>query len=631
MAERSAVPERLAHQPALDGLRGLAVLAVLAWHDVKDRDPNGWLSGGFLGVDVFFVLSGFLITSLLLIDHAHRGTTVSRRFWARRARRLLPALFVLLVGVAAYAALVAPKAQLDDIRGEAFATLLYVQNWYSIVTRSLPSTPLSHTWSLSIEEQWYLLWPLLLAALLWFARGRTTRVLVAIGALAACSAVLMAVLYVPRDHSRVYSGTDTRAQALLVGAVLAVLLLRRRGPVRRGARIALEAVGVAGLVFLAWMLGAVTPDDAWLYRGGFLLVAVASALVIGAAVHEHSPVLGRTLSLVPLTAIGLISYGLYLYHWPVYLWLSPSRAGLHGDALLALRFAVTFAAAIASYFIVEMPIRRGALHGRRLAIAIPTALTTVVVLLVVATVGATRGPTSATVVIAYRKLALSVPTNLTKVLVAGDVGAYNLGRGVDGSFVGGGIHGATAATLGCGIAGGRVIIGRKVAPETPCARWTDTYRRAVEGFEPDVSVLMVGSGEVFDRMVDGKQLRVGSSELAQYLHAQLDRARELLTARGAPLLLLTVPCMDPPAGGLNTIRRDGARVAWLNAVWRDFAAEHHPNVIVGDYGRFLCPDGVSSAIVGGKSLRPDGINLSRAGAIATWRWLAPITRRAPRG
>src|SRR3954471_21397865 len=233
-ARPAAAHYRLGYVPGLDGLRGIAVIAVLLFHGGVT-----WAKGGFLGVDVFFVLSGFLITSLLLDERWKTGTVKLSRFWARRARRLLPALLILLAAMAAYATWVPMQSPLGDLRRDVLATLAYVSNWHFIIdggsyfARNAPPSPLRHTWSLAIEEQFYVLWPLLFIAV---ARGRhrLTKLAVLIGVGIAASIAAMAYLFHPgADSSRVYYGTDTRAHVILIGCGLAVLLsavARQRGP-----------------------------------------------------------------------------------------------------------------------------------------------------------------------------------------------------------------------------------------------------------------------------------------------------------------------------------------------------------------------------------------------------------------
>ncbi len=366
-----AAPARVGYLPGLDGLRAVSVVAVLLYHAGLT-----WIPGGFLGVEVFFVISGYLITSLLLAEHAACGTISLRGFWYRRARRLLPAAYLVLASVALFVA-VAARDVAGPLRGQLLAALGYASNWYLVVvdasyfaTESRPS-PLLHLWSLAIEEQFYLVWPLVVLGLLRIAgRRRWPLVLVVAGA-AGASATAMALLYRPAsDPSRIYYGTDTRSQALLLGAVLA--LLWRPGRARRervgSAPRALEAAGLLGLAGLVAAFVLVSDDDARLYQGGFALVGLLSVLVIAACTHPGCW-LGRCgLGWAPLAWVGTRSYGLYLWHWPIFVFTRP------GDDLpwgtlptLALRLALTVTAAELSFRLVEQPIRGGAL-GRWLVV-----------------------------------------------------------------------------------------------------------------------------------------------------------------------------------------------------------------------------------------------------------------------
>ena len=313
--------------PALDGVRAFAVLGVMAYHG-----GVSFLPAGFFGVDAFFVLSGFLITTLLVTEWGQSNGIALRAFWARRARRLLPALFVVLVFVALYARFVATPGMYPGLRGDGFAALFYYANWHFIATsqnyfvQTGPSSPLLHTWSLAIEEQFYVVWPLVILGLLRW-RGRrhdglqAVLVVSVVGVLASASA--MALLFDPgADPTRVYFGTDTHAQSLLVGAALAagVALWRRRGAAAvssRHARSALTTAGVLGVAVCAWTWSQWQYGQATVFRGGFLIVGASVAAVILSAVLHPTGVVARALSWAPLRYLGMISYGMYLWHFPL--------------------------------------------------------------------------------------------------------------------------------------------------------------------------------------------------------------------------------------------------------------------------------------------------------------------------
>jgi peptidoglycan/LPS O-acetylase OafA/YrhL len=351
--------------PGLDGLRAVAVLAVVAYHQ-----DLAWAPGGFLGVDIFFVLSGYLITGILRADWDRRGRLGLRRFWLRRARRLLPALAVLVAAVCA-AATVLDRGQLHGLRADVAAAASYTSNWWQLAADhsyfarfSAPSL-LQHLWSLAVEEQFYLVWPLLLALGL---RHLPRRGLVlAIAGAAACSAVAMAVLYQPgADPSRVYLGTDTHALGLLLGAALAVALPPERLAARPRARTrrlldaagALSAAAVAAGIVGLDQLGAAT------YRGGLGLVAAATAGLVAVAACPATRT-ARLLGVWPLRWLGARSYALYLWHWPVLVLardaLGPTAAAGAPVRVGTLALAVGLAAA--SWTLIEHPIRTRGLRA----------------------------------------------------------------------------------------------------------------------------------------------------------------------------------------------------------------------------------------------------------------------------
>ena len=367
-------------------MRAFAVIAVLLYHA-----DLAWIPGGFLGVEVFFVISGYLITALLLAEWHQRGRIDLKTFWLRRARRLLPALYVLLVVTLAFAVVFLP-GEVAGLGGDVLAAFGYVTNWYLIFGQESyfeavgrPSL-LQHLWSLAVEEQFYLIWPPILALGLCIGatRLRRRRVLTValFGALA--SAVAMALLYAPGvDPSRIYYGTDTRATGLLCGAALAFLWspgeknrplearhrrlkLAGRGRFRRRwgwtAPLLLDILGFAALGGLVWFCLHLGEFQPFLYMGGFALVGIATTATIMAVVYPYTFIGARLLGSAPLRWIGVRSYGIYLWHWPVFMVTRPRLdVPFDGLPLLALRLAATVILADLSYRYIETPIRRGAL------------------------------------------------------------------------------------------------------------------------------------------------------------------------------------------------------------------------------------------------------------------------------
>ena len=361
----SALTFSLHRVPALDGLRTIAVFGVLLFHAGLT-----WMPGGFLGVDVFFVLSGYLITSLLLAERAADGRIDLARFWLRRARRLLPAVVVVVAACVLLAfALAANEAA--RVRGDALSSLLYFNNWHQIFTEQSyfdaagrPSL-LRHLWSLSVEEQFYVLWPLAIAfGLARLSRGRFLGTTLAVALL---SALLMAVLFDPSgDPSRVYYGTDTRLTPLLLGAALAFVWPMRPARGRTGPRASavLNAMALAGLAGVLYAFFFAHEFDSWLYRGGLTLVAGATAVLLAAIVHPACAV-ARPLASAPMVWLGERSYGIYLWHWPV-MTLTRPEFDLSWSLwiLVPLQLAATVGLAAASYRWVEMPFRRGEAQER---------------------------------------------------------------------------------------------------------------------------------------------------------------------------------------------------------------------------------------------------------------------------
>src|SRR6478672_2787121 len=358
---------RLPYLPGIDALRAIAVLAVFLYHA-----GVGWMPGGFLGVDVFFVISGYLITSLLLAEHRRGGHIRLGRFWARRARRLLPAVGVLIAVTMVVAAIVEPD-RLTELRGDAISSLAYVANWHFVFGHQSyfdqfqrPSL-FRHLWSLSVEEQFYLFWPLV------FAGGMTLfgrrRLIVGVLAGALASVALAWALFDPHDASRAYYGTDTHAVGLLLGVALALVWsprdLRRDNPTRWFGPL-LDAAGTLALCYLVLSFAQVHDYDLALFHGGYLWLALFTAALVAALAHPAAR-LGGLLAQRPLVWLGLRSYSFYLWHWPV---LALTRPGIDVSMprgiLIPLQLVAVLALSELSYRFVEIPFR-----GKRKLFSLP--------------------------------------------------------------------------------------------------------------------------------------------------------------------------------------------------------------------------------------------------------------------
>jgi peptidoglycan/LPS O-acetylase OafA/YrhL len=616
---------RIRYVAELDGLRGAAVAAVLLFH-------GGHLRGGYLGVDLFFVLSGYLITSLLLAESGKRGRIALGAFWSRRARRLLPALGLMLIGVALYAKFVAQPADLRQIRLDGLATIGYVANWryvlehFSYWSLFTSPSPLQHTWSLAIEEQFYIVWPLVMVSLLWLGGRRSEpkplaqRVLVLSLALAVVSLVLAILLYRIDGSNRVYYGTDTRAAAILLGAALAATM-SLRGPARtRGGRTAVEVAGLAGVVILALAWLRLDGTSPLLYEGGLFACSLAAVAVIAAATHPTRGPVAMALKARPLVLLGLISYGVYLFHWPIFLWMS-SVTGLHGWVLFGVQVAVTLAVSIISFLAVERPIRHGAFHAPSLRLLVPVAAA----VLVVSLVGATAG---------YKAASATAPGNDSlaavlrtaqgqsgqpRLLVVGNSVPYFLAReGFEQLTTRPSLLVVNGALPDCsfpsGTTGYRINGGTVVPVVAECAaNWVTD----VNAFRPDVVLFTIGDilGEL---QRDGQWLRPCTPAFDNWFASSLHQAADVFTRYGAHLVVATSAYSDyvfaptnlwPQTDCLNRIERTAA--AW-------------PNTSVVDLGHYVCPSiTYCRQTIDGVPLRPDGLHYRNRSAEAIAAWLVP--------
>jgi peptidoglycan/LPS O-acetylase OafA/YrhL len=652
---------RSARVPALDGLRGVAVAGVLVFHGGLT-----WAGGGFLGVSTFFTLSGFLITSLLLVEHETTGAIALTRFWARRARRLLPALALAIAGILVLGVLTARGQQAVRLPGDAVSALLYVANWrfvlgdQSYAALFAEPSPLQHAWSLAIEEQFYLLFPLLVIGVLGHVRSARRGLALVVGALTIGSVVLSGLLVsvVGADTTRVYYGTDTRAAELLVGALLACAIGGRPLALTRKGKRVLARIGTAAfaLVLAGWV--ALDVDTSLLYRGGLGAYGLLTAVVIAAA-HVPGPV-RRLLSREPLRSLGLVSYGVYLYHWPVFLWVSPDRTDLDGAPLFALRVAITLTLAAASYRFVEQPIRTGARWRTRPAtLAAPAVIAVLCAVALVAPIGAptprvTFAPVRSAAKVDQRAaeaappapsrarapsravgahLPLAGPTSpaaiaatppppqppVQRIMVVGDSVGMTLGRGIERWGAAHGVAVLNSARFWCAIVrGGEIgaLLGKHSSPQ--CESWPDRWAADLDRFHPDVVVVLSTIWDVAGRRRPewGPEfLGPGDPVFDRWVLSEWRTAAQLLGSRGARVVWLTDPC---------------AREAPVDALLA-YASTHYVRALAAggvdmvDLRHHVCPDGTFTDTVDGVgNARPDGLHFSDPGADATARWLGPL-------
>jgi peptidoglycan/LPS O-acetylase OafA/YrhL len=365
-ARPGGLEERLPYLPGIDGLRALAVTAVVLYH----AQLEVW--GGFLGVEAFFVISGYLITSLLLAEWFANGRVSLTQFWAGRARRLLPALFTVIAATLAFAFAFLPE-EAPTLLDDTLASLGYVMNWLLVFSQQSYFDPmvrpslLQHLWSLAVEEQFYLLWPPLFLVGIRFLGHRGLLAATLVGA--AGSVALMVALFQPdADPSRVYYGTDTRASALLIGAALAMVWSPARPPLASSTRAGnlLDGVGLLAVVGLLASFMIFDEYHQQLYPFGFLAVSLTTAVAMAAVAHPQARLVPWALGLAPLRWLGLRSYGVYLWHWPIFMVTRPFiDVQLDGWPLLLGRLLAVALLAELSYRLIEMPVRRGALGRLR--------------------------------------------------------------------------------------------------------------------------------------------------------------------------------------------------------------------------------------------------------------------------
>jgi peptidoglycan/LPS O-acetylase OafA/YrhL len=691
--------------PALDGLRAIAVFGVMLYHGGVPI-----CGGGFMGVNVFFVLSGFLITSLLLGEWRKRMAIRLGQFWARRARRLLPALLLMLLGVAVLTMVFFSPGEFAGLRLDSLSTLFYVANWHFIFGGSnyfdltAQPSPLAHMWSLSIEEQFYIVWPpVVLLLLRWGRRFRPSRRLWPVLAVAVTgaigSAVTMAVLFHDgASATRLYEGTDTRSQDILVGAALAVGMAmwaenrprlpvpvpslvtgrhgrvhpaagtvgevsppphrrdlhRRRGPLAtpiaaweitaRPWRALFQVVGFAALGGGLFLWTQVDGTNAFLFEGGFFLFALGVAAVIFVVVTAQLAPMARGLGNPVFRYLGKISYGTYLWHYPLFIVLDASRTHLTGYPLLFLRIAATLVVATVSYYLVEQPIRRGGLRSVtewKAWLVTAGACCGVVAATVVATL-----PVSAAATAAPHPAGAQYTGPPVRVLLFGDSVAWRAGFAILASQPQSGYDVSidNGALLGCGVLLSTEYIAHGVPDPmaTPCnsstppsAQWPSQWAADLRQFRPNVVVLLAGRWELMDRLIDDRWQHMGQAAFDADVKDSLEESVRVATSSGALMVLMTAPCFDSgeQPGGQPWPEDSPVRLADYNAMVREVAAEHPNTVALFDLDGLLCPGGHFTTDFGGVPVRDgDGVHILPSGAAGAWldAHLLPLVVRAGR-
>ncbi len=647
---------------ALDGMRALAVLAVLFYH-ARFR----WLPGGFLGVSAFFTLSGFLITSLLLREWVSAEKVDFRRFWNRRGRRLLPAAWVTIALVIAMgAAGVWDTEQLRDLRSDVPYSLLSLLNWHFIrADRSYGAqfaapSPLEHFWSLAVEQQFYLILPLIVMGVLLLKGGGTQRkrlrllamVLAALIVLSAIANGLLAQGAIDRS----YFGTETRAAEILMGALLACFTLRRTQVYSVVLQRVLVLFGVLAACITVWLWHVARLRSDWLYPWGFLLTAVCTSVIISASLQKS--IFSRALSLPPLLWLGRISYGVYLLHWPIFLWLTPARTGLSQWPLFGLRLFVTLPCAVIMFRMLENPVRLGLRLKGRAALVAGAAVAVVVLLGSFLTTSNLDKPSSLRLASAMSSSASTTlpPPAPLRTLSIGDGFIQSITATAGESD---GLENSAHGVADCGLAlGGWVSLsdGRVERDVERCAEVRQGWIAAVQAEKPEY-VLVAGS----TRDVSPRRLSTDlpwqlsdSPESEDFLRTDIADLVDQLSATGTKVVLLSVAHMrntaapavipapapepDPDRQNLRVAKglavmqgapgpgfaeNEDARIDRYNALLAEVAQSRGLQFLDLATAMQSWPEGEFDS-----SLRPDGVGVSARGAALLREWIVEQLRSA---
>ena len=572
---------RLGYQPALDGIRAVALAGVLFFHH-----GYSWAPAGFLGVSTFFTLSGFLIATLSLTEWDETGRLSPAHFYERRARRLLPAALLTFVGVVVLRAFTDIGAG-DGFRPDLLAALGYAANWRFAATGDgyaalfAEPSPVLHFWSLAIEEQFYLVFPLLfvgvMAAARRWAKNSGAAVVAGGGFFALVAAASFAVAYVAAEQNgndgTTYYGTHTRAGELLAGVVLAFVVRSRwfrQVVATRWASTALWVAGPAALAGLVYLWHEAALDGPHLFQGVTLANAGLTCLLIVAALQKGPVAAG--LAVWPLRGLGKISYAAYLFHWPIFLWLTPPRVQLGTDRLLALRLVVTFAAATLSYHLLEAPFRfRLRVPRPRLAAGLVTAGVLVAALVAYAPQREVEGIDFTAAVTArpapsdddpedgagagaggeiepqfpfLRQEGLIRPLDgsppVARILLAGDSMSASMVEGLEVWNVNHPdqqIWVNTHSVFGCPLVATGVTPLEVTWPTTPeCFDWHEKLGAALVMWDIDVVFFVMGLADLQGHEIDGKLTDLGDPVHDEWFAGEIGKVADTLTSRGVPVV-----------------------------------------------------------------------------------------------
>ena len=658
---------RMGYQPALDGLRALSVIAVISYHAGID-----WIPGGFIGVEVFFVVSGFLITSLMIDEQHVSGKVSLKQFWIRRARRLLPALFTMLI-----ASLVAvtffAKDSAPDFRQDVLPALGYFSNWWQIyfvdtpyfAANSLPM--LRHLWSLAVEEQWYVLWPIAFVFVLGNKRIPRWISAVVIGLLAAAVMVGTALAFIADNETRInflYLSTITRSSGLLLGAALACVWHPWKKAVVRFAKmrsVFADVLALGALATLGYISAFMHVADEQLYIGGLAAATIASAVIIAVVVRSGQSLVKRVLSFPLLVEIGRRSYGLYLWHWPIFV--------VTGARLSSIRLAYALTATVVInevvYQFIETPARKGAIGNwlrqrRQLSTMrrrLPLALTVVLAAFVGVTsvqlsgiqardvsldtgntevvfVVPTTMPTTATTTVNTPVTSTTLAKLPRRVVIVGDSQAHSLAvnkpSGIEKTFVitNGSIDGCGVYDRGVGIGGTSGKFRRNFAN---CKGFETKWAKSAAQAKADVALVVIGAWEVMDLQINSFLFKVNTVPADTIFKTQLQRGIDSLRKQNVAVALLEVACMRPVASKGGPVpplpqRGDDTRTGHLNALMREVAAPENDGVYFVNGPKEWCSD---PKVANSLSYRWDGVHVYKPGAKLILESIAPALLQIP--